>query len=282
MCMISNLNLKQHWKCKKELVQIRSHPFIRLSGFLFIFTKKKYNTRFKYITTENTLINSIPKFKNYLKSLKEHYLVVGSLDPLKILMIKEFYPFLVSYKKEGFRNTSVFSKKYDSNVDVSILNDFSVFDDGHDLLINNEDAKKHRKDSVFLTLTPNASEFPFGIRQTKGNTKLVHGQFLVTELIVAADSINALDNNQLCLSIGAEGKEAVFYKSSLLKYYFDSSKKLQHIYLELFAGSELNNWKKQSLSVTIFIWKNKPSHYRIVDCRLKYIDYNPLKWLTWE
>ena len=87
----------------------------------------------------------------------------------------------------------------------------------------------------------------------------------MTELVISADSINDLDNDQLCLSIGEEGKEAVFYKSSLLKDYFDSSKKRQHIYLELFDGYELNNWKKQSLYLTIFILKNKPSHYRIVN-----------------
>ena len=118
--------------------------------FVYIY-QKKYNTRFKYITTENTLINSIPKFKNYLKSLKEPYLVVGSLNPWQMLMIKEYYPFLVSHKEDDFRNTAVFSKKQDSNVDVSILNNFSVFDDGHDLLINNEDVKIHRNDSVLTT-----------------------------------------------------------------------------------------------------------------------------------
>ena len=249
--------------------------------FVYLY-QKKYQTRFKYIATEDTLINTTQKFRNYVKNLKESYLVVGGVSPLQMLLIKEYYPFLVSHKEDNFRNTSVFSKKYDSNVDVSILKDFSVFDDGHDLLINNEEVKKHRNDSVFLTLTPNTSEFPFGIKQTIGNTKLVHGQFLVTELIVAADSINALDNDQLCLSIGEEGKDAVFYKSCLLKDYFDSSKKMQHIYLELFAGSELNNWKKQSLNITIFIWKNKPSHYRIVDCRLKQIDYNPSRWVVWK
>ena len=249
--------------------------------FVYVY-QKKYNTRFKYITTEDSLINTTRKFKHYLENLKEPYIVVGAISPSQMLMVKEFYPFLVSHKEDYFRNTSVFSKRYYSNTDVAILKNFSVFDSGHQLLINNEDPKTHKGDSVYLTLTPNTVEFPFGIKQTIQNTQLIFGQFLMTELVISADSINDLDNDQLCLSIGEEGKEAVFYKSSLLKDYFDSSKKRQHIYLELFAGSELNNWKKQSLYLTIFIWKNKPSHYRIVNCNLKQIDYNPSRWIVWD
>jgi hypothetical protein len=48
------------------------------------------------------------------------------------------------------------------------------------------------------------------------------------------------------------------------------------------VGSEFEKWKKQNLVLSAFIQKEKTSHYRMVGCHLKQIDYNPSRWTVLE
>ena len=249
--------------------------------FVYIY-QKKYKTRFKYIATEDSLINTTQKFKNYLKNLQEPYIVVGAISPEKMLMVKEFYPFLVSHQEDYFRNTTVFSKRYYSNTDVSILNTNSIFNSDVKIYVNNNKAFTHFGDSLDLPFNSKDNEYPFGLKLPIQKSNLKQGQYIVADFSFVVDSISDFAQDQLCLSIANDKGKSVFYKSTKLNYFYDSCKKVQRVYLELFAGSEFEKWKKNNLNLNVFIQKQKKSKYRLVNCKLKQIDYNPSRWVIWD
>jgi uncharacterized membrane protein len=94
--------------------------------FVYVY-EKKYHTRINHIINSDTLINTNHKLKQYLKNLKERYIIVGAVNLEQMLLIKEQYPYLVLHQEDYYRNTSVFSKFKTNNVDVSIINTLSIF-----------------------------------------------------------------------------------------------------------------------------------------------------------
>lgn len=249
--------------------------------FVYLY-EKKYHKRFNYVATVDTLINTNKKLKNYLINLKEQYIVVGAVSPEQMMLVKEYYPCLVSHKEDYFRNTSVFSKRYYSNTDVSIINTFSIFNSEVEIYVNNRKPFTHFGDSLDIAFNSKDNEYPFNLKLALQKSGLNHGQYLVADLSVMCDSIDNLANDQLCMSIGNGKGKAVFYKAIELNNYFESSKKVHRIYLEFFVGSEFDKWKKQNLDLSIFIQKEKTSRYRMVNFNLKQIDYNPSRWIMWK
>ena len=249
--------------------------------FVYIY-QKKYKTRFNYIATEDTLINTTQKFKNYIKNLKEPYIVVGAISPTQMLMVKEFYPCLVSHQEDYFRNTSVFSKRYYSNTDVSILNTNSIFNSDIDIYVNNNKAFTHFGDSLDLPFNSKDNEYPFSLKLPIQKSNLKQGQYIVADFSFVVDSISDFAQDQLCLSVSNDKGRSVFYKATQLNCFYDSGKKVQRVYLEFFAGSEFEKWKKNNLNLNVFIQKQKKSKYRLVNCNLKQIDYNPSRWVIWD
>ena len=248
--------------------------------FVYVY-EKKYHTRIHYITTSDALINNNHKLKQYLKKLKEPYLVVGAVNPEQMLLIKEQYPYLVSHQEDYFRNTSVFSKEYNGNVDVSIISALSLFKDADKMTIVSKPFT-HQGETLNLNLEQKDDEWPFNLKLPLQKLNVREGQYLVADVSVIVDSITNLSNDQICMSVGKEGENAIFYKSTELKNYYDPAKNIQHIYLEFFVGSEFEKWKKQQLTLAVFLHKEKTSHYKVVGCNIKQIDYNPARWTVWE
>ena len=248
--------------------------------FVYVY-EKKYHTRIHYITTSDALINNNHKLKQYLKKLKEPYLVVGAVNPEQMLLIKEQYPYLVSHQEDYFRNTSVFSKEYNGNVDVSIISALSLFKDADKMTIVSKPFT-HQGETLNLNLEQKDDEWPFNLKLPLQKLNVREGQYLVADVSVIVDSITNLSNDQICMSVGKKGENAIFYKSTELKNYYDPAKNIQHIYLEFFVGSEFEKWKKQQLTLAVFLHKEKTSHYKVVGCNIKQIDYNPARWTVWE
>ncbi len=252
--------------------------FYSAERFFVYLYEKKYDTRFRYVTTTDSVVNSISKFKQYLKNLKEPYIVVGAVNPEQVLMIKEFYPNLYSHEEDYLRNTSVFSKRYSSNTDVSILNTYSIFNSDIDIYVNNNKPFIHFGDSLDISFNSKDTEYPFSLSFPLQKSSLKHGQYVVADFSFIVDTVTDFAKDQLCLSVG----HSEFFKSTPLKSFYDSTKKVQRVYLEFFVGSEFEKWKKNNLNLNIFIRKEKKSKYRLVNCNLKQIDYNPSRWIIWD
>ena len=249
--------------------------------FVYVY-EKKYHTRIHYITTSDALINNNHKLKQYLKKLKEPYLVVGAVNPEQMLLIKEQYPYLVSHQEDYFRNTSVFSKIKTKNVDVSVINTLSIFNSDVEIYVNNNKAFTHFGDSLDIPFNAKDNTYPFNVTLSLQKSNLKHGQYMVADLVLVVGSISDLANDQLCLTIGNGKDKAAFYKATQLRDFYDSTQNTQHIYLEFFVGSEFEKWKKQQLTLAVFLHKEKTSHYKVVGCNIKQIDYNPARWTVWE
>lgn len=249
--------------------------------FVYLY-EKKYHQRFNYVATADTLINTTQKLKQYLKNLKEPYIVVGAVSPEQMMLVKEQYPYLVSHQEDYFRNTSVFSKSRTKNVDVSVINTLSIFNSDVEIYVNDKKAFTHFGDSLDIPFNAKDNTYPFNVTLPLQKSNLKHGQYMMADFALVADSISDLAKDQLCLMVADRKNNAVFYKAAYLRDFYDSTQKVQHIYLEFFVGSEFEKWKKQNLVLSVFIQKEKISHYRMVGCHLKQIDYNPCRWVIWK
>jgi hypothetical protein len=148
--------------------------------------------------------------------------------------------------------------------------------------VNDNKAFTHFGDSLDIPFNTKDNEYPFNVTLPLQKSNLKHGQYMVVDLSLVIDSISDLAKDQLCLTIGNGKDKAVFYKATSLRDFYDSAQKVQHIYLEFFVGSEFEKWKKQNLVLSAFIQKEQTSHYRMVGCLLKQIDYNPSRWAIFE
>jgi uncharacterized membrane protein len=244
--------------------------------------EKKYNKSFNHITIYDNAYDSITKLRSYLSSLKQPYIVLGGINAATTQLIKEYYPYLYLHKEDYFSNVLVLSKTKQLNDDVSIIQNQTTLNSAFNIFINNERPLIFYKDSMYYSLTKKDLEYPFSVGTSLKKIELQQNQSLVIELSYKTDSIINIADDKLCLSISEKESNSAFYKSENLKDYFHLGKKTHTLYLELFAGSDFPTWIKRNMNVSIFIDKNKKSHYDIVNFKVKIIDYSPTRWTLWD
>lgn len=249
--------------------------------FVYVY-EKKFHTKFNYLSAQDSVFKHTDRFRAYLRNLKQPYIVIGGLSPVDMLLVKEYYPNLVSHEENYFSNVTVLSKRYYSNTDVSILNTISLLNTDLELYVDWKKPLTYYGDSLSYTLNQLDKKYPFNVKIPIQKTLATKNQYLVAELQFVCDSITDLDNDKLCLSVSEQGKDAVFYKAVYLKDYYNSVKKNQRVYIELFAGTEFSKWHKKNMNLEVFIEKQKKSKYTIFNFHLHRIDYNPTKWTLWD
>lgn len=249
--------------------------------FVYVY-EKKFNTKFNYLSSQDSLFQNPRTFREYLEKLKEPYIVVGGLGPADILLVKEYYPNLVSHEENYFSNVTVLSKRYYSNTDVSVLNTISLLNTDLELYVDWKKPLTYYGDSLSYSLNAEDKKYPFNVKIPIQRTLATKNQYLVAELQFVCDSLSDLDNDKLCLSVSEQGKDAIFYKAVYLKDYYNDEKKKQRAYIELFAGTDFPKWHKKNMNLEVFIEKQKKSKYTIFNFRLHRIDYNPTKWTLWD
>lgn len=249
----------------------------------FVYTyEKKFHTKFNYLSAQDSIFQHTDKFREYLKKLNQPYVVVAGLSPVDILLVKEYYPYLVSHEENYFSNVTVLSKYDYGNTDVSILNTTSLLNTDIDLYVDWNKPVTFYGDSLSYKLNHSDRNYPFTIKIPIQKTLALKNQFLIGEIQLNCDTITDLDNDKLCLTVSEQGKAAVFYKSVKLKDYYNSAKKNQRVYIELFAGTDFQKWYKKNMNLEVFIEKQKTSEYTISKFRLHRVDYNPTKWTLWD
>ena len=244
--------------------------------------QKKYNEKLNYITVYDSAYSSVGKLRNYLKSLTQPYIVLGGINASTTQIIKEYYPYLYLHKEDYFSNVLVLSKKKQANEDVSILQNKSLLNSALNVFTDSKKALTFYNDSTYFSLTSKDLKYPFNIGVPIEQIDLKQFQSLVVELSYKTDSILNVADDKLCLSVSEEGKEAIFFKAENLKEYFNQSKTIHTVYLELFAGSDYPKWLKNKMKLSFFLEKNKLSHYEIVNFKVKTTDYSPTRWTLWD
>lgn len=244
--------------------------------------EKKFNTKLKYVCMEDSIYQNVSTFRHFLGKSKQDYLVLAGLSPMKILMAKEYFPYLLSHEEDYFSNVTVLSKKKTRNVDVSILSTTSVFNSDMELYVDKAKPVVFYGDSILYQVTQKTKEFPFAVKIPIKKAPLQTNQFLVAELIYNIDSLGYMGEDQLCMSITGKQGENIYYAGTKLKDNLRSDKAQQHCYVEFHAGTEFGKMQRQDLNMECFLWKKKGSVFNISNFKLHVLDYNPTKWTLWD
>ncbi len=249
--------------------------------FVYVY-EKKYNTRLKYLSLKDSVLLKPALFRQYLKQLSENYIVLGGCGAEDIALVKEYFPYLVSHREDYFRNTMVFSKQVFSNSDASLVSTRTLLNSDVTMYTNKNKPLTFYQDSISFPLDTMDDEFPFHINLPLQKTDFKLGQYVLAEISYSTASGNKVDKERLCASVSEKDAEAVFFKTTGLHDYYDSTKRVQTAYLEYFVGVDNVNWKHKGMGLNFFIWKYQHTAYTIRDFKLKQLEYNPTKWTLWD
>lgn len=244
--------------------------------------EKKYNTKFNAISLQDTIYHNTKKFNDYLTHLKQPYLVAGALNPSQLLIIKQYYPFLVSHNEDYFRNTSVFSKHIYKNTDVSILETKQLMNCDLNVTYNTENPITFYGDSISINYNDKSGAYPLNLNLPINKANLSLGQYMVAELSFYCDSIESCENDKWCISIGEKNKPSSYFSGLKLNESITQFKNHYTARVAFFVGSELDMWKKNKMEINVFLWKGKQSKIRVYNCNLQKIDYNPSRWTVFN
>ncbi len=273
---------KTYLSIKKEFGDNSVSGIFASEEFFVSIYESKYQTKFNYINGSHTAFKSILNFRNYVKSLKQPYLVLGGLNASATQLIKEYYPYLFLHHEDYFSNVLVLSKIKQANDDMSILKNNSILNSDLNIYMNSKKQLSFFNDSLRFSINENENEYPFNVELNLKKSNLEQYQSIVVEFSYKADSCIQLSSDKFCISISETGKEAVFYKAELLSDYFDPNNKINTVYLELFAGSNYPTWINKNMNLNFFLTKNKGSHYEVVNFKVKTTDYSPTRWTLWD
>ncbi len=254
----------------------------RTEDFFVYLYEKKYHTRLDYLSLKDSALLSPQLFRGHLKHLRASYIVLSGVGAEDIALVKEYFPYLVFHREDYFRNILVFSKQDAHYADASLVREFPLMNSDLDLYINTHKELRLKNDSIGFEIKAEDDEFPFnlGLPLEKGHFKL--GDFVLAEISYTADSRAAIEHERLCMAVSEKGKDAVFFKNSHFRDYYDSSKARQTTYLEYFSGVDNSLWERQDMALNTFVWKAKESAYTIRQAKLKQYRYNPTKWVLWD
>ena len=273
---------KTYLSIKKEFGDNSVSGIFASEEFFVSIYESKYHSKFNYINGSHTAFNSILNLRNYLKSLKQPYLVLGGLNASTTQLVKEYYPYLFLHHEDYFSNVLVLSKIKQGNDDMSILKNNSILNSDLNIYVNSKKRLSFYNDSLRFNIHENENEYPFNVELNLIKSNLEQYQSIVVEFSFKADSCNQLSSDKICLSVSETGKDAVFYKAESLADYFDPTKKLHTVYLEIFAGSDFQTWISKNMNLNFFLTKNKGSHYEVVNFKVKTTDYSPTRWTLWD
>lgn len=244
--------------------------------------EKKFGTKLKYVCMEDSIYQNVSKFRHFLAKAKQDYLVLAGLSPAKIMLAKEYYPYLLSHEENYFSNVTILSKKKTKNVDVSVVYSIPVFNSDMELYTDKVKPVIFYGDSILYPITQRTKEFPFAVKIPVKKAPLQTNQFLVAELIYNIDSLSNIGEDQLCMSITDKKGASIYYAGTKLKDNLRSGKAQQHCYVEFHAGTEFGKMQRQDLNMECFLWKKKGSVFNISNFKLHVLDYNPTKWTLWD
>lgn len=255
----------------------KAEPF-----FVYVY-EKKFNSIIPHKNLFDSVFSSLPNLNNFVRNLKQSFIVLGGLSAGEIQVVKQYYPFLISHQEDYFRNITVLSKnKLTAYDDVSVLDIIKPINSELEVFVQNNKQLCFFNDSLFINVNDSDGEFPVSFTLPLINYNCKSGQFLIAELTLQTDSFSNINTDRLCSSISDELNHSVFYKEVLIKDFIKVDKSRTTVFLEVFLNDQLHNWKRKHMKLNFFIWKDKVSNFKVLDFKIKRADYNPTKWQLWQ
>lgn len=244
--------------------------------------EKKFKTSLNYLSLKDSALLDPSLLRKHLKQLSADYIVLGGVGAEDIALVKEYFPYLVSHKEDYFRNVFVYSKKEFHNADASLVSTIPVLNSNINIYVPNSKPLVFANDSLYYNLGSRDDEFPFNASLPLSNSGFKLGQYVLAEISYTAASQKNIAKERLCAAVSEKHKDAVFFKTTDLSDYYDSTKVLQTAYIEYFVGVDNARWEAQHMALNCFIWKAKDTEYTIRHFELKQLEYNPTKWTLWD
>lgn len=244
--------------------------------------EKKFHTKINYLYTHDSVFIVKKRLTDYLKNLKQNYIVLCGLNAGTIQHIKQYFPFIVSNTDDYFSNITVLSKYNFGYYDVSVLYDTGLLNSEINIYIDSVKTISFKKDSIDFKVLPRDKRYPIGLNIPIKRALVAEHQYMIGEFSFYANPDSITKDDELCASVNNAYGESVFYTSVKLKDFYNDNKQMQKAYIDVFAGSDFKKWYKENMSVNFFIKKGKKSYYKITNFRLKIADYNPTKWTLWN
>jgi uncharacterized membrane protein len=237
---------------------------------------KKYMSEFKqnysYINLFDSVYQSQPALGNYLRSLKEEYIIISEPDAVHLERVKTFFPYVIKHNEGYYTNIYLLSKKKENAVeDDAIVATYNLGNRGN--FVFPEQYKKEGNDILIDSL----DEFPFYV-WANFNAGIVKDN----QWVVCSSSYTSQNPTQdLNFVFSVKQKDStLFYASRNFKDFYILGDSLQHGFSSIFMGTEFRNWQEAKLEC--YFWNQSKRRYLIKDLNLKVLDINPHKYSLWE
>ncbi len=238
----------------------------------------KKNKPINYVLGTDTVLSSTRNFRTWLSQLKTNHLVIGNSYPMTIEIAKEYFPYVEQQSESFFYNVVTLSKlkpakknkeNYISYTD-HLLTKKTRF---------NLNTKLETRTSVYK-LDSLSGKFALEFTVKFKDLKVKEGQWLIVKLNFEEDSLNLLKDDSFCATIRTNDSTKTYFNSAKFSD-FHFHKTNNTLYLQIFAGSELEEWNKTG-ELILFMWKEDKAPVYIWDLTLSTMDYNPTKWMIWD
>lgn len=228
----------------------------------------------------NTQTCSAKQLIDYLKNQTSQYIIVGDVSPAQIKMIKQFYPYALNNIESFFYNVYVFTKFYNTE---PIPKEFAFNYSTYDFKIYTDTVKPLQlyNDSIVYCVTAHAKEFPFHISLNMDKKPIYKEQYLVIDFCIRNDSLLS-SKDVICAEIKNKQGQSLYYKSEKMIDQITLNHKQNHIFMDVFIGSDHKQWIHKNASINFYLQKSKRSSFEIVNVKLYSLDDHPNKWLVWR
>lgn len=249
--------------------------------FTYVY-EKKYHKKFQNLYTHDSTFLKKDRFTDYLKNLKQPYIVLCGVGAGTVQHVKQYFPYIVSNTDDYFSNVTVLSKYDYGYYDVSVLYATGLLNSDINIYIDSTKTIAFKKEAFEFKIMPQDSTYSFGLSISIKRSLVNQYQYLIGELSFIAKTDSIDDDDQICAAISDRNGKTIFYTANKLKDFFDNKRPVQKAFVDIFAGSEFKDWYKEDVPVNFFIKKGKKSNYIITNFTLKVADYNPTKWTLWN
>jgi 4-amino-4-deoxy-L-arabinose transferase-like glycosyltransferase len=239
----------------------------------------KANKHINYVLGTDTVLSSPKHFRNWLSGLKTTYLVIGNSYPMSIEIAKEYFPYIENYSEGFFYNVVTLSKL--KPVGKTYVKNHVPYTDH--LLSKTTRFKLNTKletRAAVYKLDSLSGKFPLEFTVKFKDLKVKEGEWLIVKLNYEEDSLNLLKDDSFCATIRTNDSTKTYFNSAKFSD-FHFHKTNNTLYLQIFAGSELDEWNKYG-ELILFMWKEDKAPVYIWDLTVSPMDYNPSKWKIWD
>lgn len=234
----------------------------------------EFKQKFSFISAFDSVYTKPALFGNYLRGLKEQYIVLQDPDAIHLEQAKVYFPFVIKRDEGYFKSIYVLSKKGDKAInDETVVNTFNLANKGGFVFPDNY--KREGND----VLVDSLDEFPFYVWGNLDAGIVQYGQWVVC----SATYIPQKPTENLSFDFGVKQKDSlIFYSSRNFKDFYLQGDSVQYGFSSIFMGTDFRDWLNQKDKLECYFWNQSKRRYIIKSLDLKILDINPHKYSVWD